>query len=103
MEKPMLRRSDIPAMRIRFPSRIMGEILEARPLGLGACRNGKLAVRPVAPRSRVQSRVRQSRQLHREQLLRRVDAGAAIEDGAVAHAHLAELLAQLLRGLEPAV
>src|SRR5579872_6774398 len=77
----MLRRSDMPAIKTRFPLRITFDTLRFL-----AGRHGKVAARPVAPRSFVKPCAWKPRDLHRQHVMGRVDARAAVEDGSVAGA-----------------
>src|SRR5438874_13389312 len=80
----MLRRSDMPAIKMRLPWRIIASIT----LRFRAGRHGSVAARPVAPGSRVQKGIGQTRNLHGQDVVRRVHAGAAVEDGALGCAQL---------------
>src|SRR5579864_508792 len=75
----MLLRSDMPAIKTRFPLRIT--VVTLRFL---AGRHGEVAARPVAPRSFVKPCAWDTGNLHRQHVMGRIDARAAVEDGSVA-------------------
>src|ERR1700682_158565 len=102
----MLRRSDMPAIRIFLPFRITPKILEHSGVALAgffACGDRSVPVRPVAPRARVEAAATQPGDLHRQQVVRRGDTGAAVEDRAVLSSKLGNPLAQLSGRLEAPV
>src|SRR6266851_10190584 len=74
----MLRRSDMPAMRTRFPFRITARILR-----FFACGDRCVVVRPIAPRAGIEAAIRDAGQLHREEVVRGVHSRAAIHDRSV--------------------
>src|SRR5579864_4158767 len=91
----MLLRSDMPAIKTRFPLRITVDTLKFL-----AGRHGKVAARPVAPRSFVKPCAWESRDLHSQHVMGRVDARAAVEDGSVTGAEGRVLRPELVRRLE---
>src|SRR5437868_15259933 len=97
----MLRRSLMPASRMRLPSRIIDRML-AR---FRTRRDRRISARPVAPRAFVETHVLDAGELHREQVVARIDPRAAVHDGASVgvDADLLEAPAQLLARLEQAV
>src|SRR5579864_6688786 len=91
----MLRRSDMPAIRTRFPLRITVVTLRF-PAG----RHREVAARPVAPGTFVKPCARKSCDLHRQHVMGRVDTRAAVEDGSVPGAEGRVLRPELGRRLE---
>src|ERR1700694_5163638 len=113
----MLRRSDMPAIRIFLPERITPKILEHRgsyevreASDFGGCLAGFpaggdrcVAVRPVAPGAGVEAAAVQAGDLHRQEVVRRVDTGAAVEDRAVVSSQPRKPGTQLGGRFEPTV